>query len=103
MDGVRTIDKYNVIKVDKYKGKFSVVLGNEKENRFYADWRILSQWDEEKREGVVRVREDGSYYRLPTAIVLGNSEEEVKATLSWIYEEVQKMNASLPENENVPF
>jgi hypothetical protein len=99
MDGVRTIDKYNVIKVDKYKGKFSVVLGNEKENRFYADWRR----DEEKRKGVVRVKEDGSCCRLPTAIVLGNSEEEVKATLSWIYEEVQKMNTPPLENENVPF
>jgi hypothetical protein len=103
MNGVRAINRYNAIKVDKYKGKFSIVLGNEKENSFYADWRILSQWDPEKGEGVIRVKEDGSYYRLPTAIVLGESGEEVKATLAWIYEEVQKMGAPPLEDENVPF
>jgi hypothetical protein len=103
MDGVRPINKYNAIMVDKYKGKYSIVLGNEKENKFYTDWRILSQWDEEKREGVVRTKEDGSYYRLPTAIVLGESEEEVKATLSWIYKEVQEMNVPPLEDKDVPF
>lgn len=103
MDGVRKIDQYNAMKVDKYKGKYSVVLGNEKEDRFFIDWRFLSQWDSEKGEGVVRVKEDGSCYRLPTAIVLGNSEEEVKATLTWIFEEVQKLGAPPLDDKDVPF
>jgi hypothetical protein len=104
MEGVRRIDQYNSVKVEKYNDHYNLVLGNENEDKFYPDWRFLSQWDKEKRQGVVRLRDDGSSYCLPTSIVLGDSEKEVKATLTWIYEEIQKMNVPLPKgSEDVPF
>ena len=91
------INTYDSIKLDEYKGKYSLcAVDNGQNETFYLKWCFLSKW-----ENGAAVPGDR---KMPMKIVLGDNKEQAISTLEILLAELQgKSDSSEDQQDDTPF
>lgn len=106
----RVVNQYNAFKLNKYRGTFEIVSGNDNEGKFWMAWAIASEYDSDVGHGVPVTKDDGSYRNVPIKVVLGNREDAI-ANLEWLLAQLEGHDAKEPvppeseplSSDDVPF
>jgi hypothetical protein len=90
------------VDLNEYNGTYELVAGNVSDDKFYIEWCIGSEYDQEKNVPVPRKRENGKWMCMPVKVVLGDKTHAVEVLQQFIDHLVGAI-AEKTEESDVPF
>ena len=84
-----TIDQYNKVRVESYKGNLSIVLGLQGQNdTVYSKWCTPQKWSAGQKKPL---KKNGEFVFLPWAINLGTDPDRALKIVGALYKQTQGM------------
>jgi len=82
------LGKYDRVRVNRYKGKYSIQMGNQGKEKAFVTWTNPLSYDAEAGGSVPAVKQDGSPLLVPLQIPLGEDAITAGNTIKALYTQI---------------